>query len=194
MYFIPCIIKLQPEYQHLAKQFASTINITHHQHNTSTTDYPHLSRYIHQNQHHPPPRLLFALIITISPKLKICNQLLIQTPIPDWTTLLLGKMALLQNPPERHITTPHPYTQFKNINQDIIKSPNCMYIEFYDFIKQTEEPPNLQIMKDKFPYLPENLLIETLKCNDTLEEYSHPLPLPNMPPIHRTRTYIYNQF
>jgi len=131
------------EYQLLAKKFASTINITHPQHNDTTIDYPHLSWYVHQNHHHPPPRLLFALITTISPQLETCNQLLILTQTPHWTTLLLESIALLQNPPERHITTLHPYRQFKNTNQKIIEPPNFIHKEIYDFIKQTNEPKTL---------------------------------------------------
>ena len=45
-YFIPFTIKLQPEYQHLAKEFSPSLNTTHPRHLDSTTTYPHLSRYI----------------------------------------------------------------------------------------------------------------------------------------------------
>ena len=39
-------------------------------------------------------------------------------------------------------------------------------------------------MKDKFPFLPENLLTKSLKCKEPLIEYSHPPPLPNTPAQH----------
>jgi hypothetical protein len=38
-------------------------------------------------------------------------------------------------------------------------------------------------MSKEFPFLPEKLLTETLKYNEPLEEYSHPPPLPNTPPL-----------
>ena len=111
-YFIECTIKLQPEYQHLAKQFSPIINLTHPKHQDSVMDYPYLARYIHNKQHHPPPHILYALIITISPVIETCNHILIQIPDPDWTTIVLECMILLENPPERHILTIHPYTKF----------------------------------------------------------------------------------
>jgi hypothetical protein len=80
IYFIECTIKLQPEYQHLAKQFSPIIKLTHPKHQDTITAYPYLSRYIYRNQHHPPPHILYALITTISPIIETCNHLLIQTP------------------------------------------------------------------------------------------------------------------
>ena len=100
MYFLPCTIKRQPEYQHLAKYFSPSINVTHTKHQDTTTKYPHLSKYIYQNQHHPLPRILYALITTINPILETCNHLLIQIPTPYLTKILLEQMILLQNPPE----------------------------------------------------------------------------------------------
>ena len=110
IYFIPCTIKLQPKYQYLAKEFSPLLNTTHPRHLDSTITYPHLSRYIYLHQQHPPPRILYALITTISHSLATCNHQLIQTPNLDWTTSRLLTMTTLPNPPERHILTPHPYT------------------------------------------------------------------------------------
>ena len=180
-YFIECTIKLQLEYQHLAQHFSPIINITHPQHENISISYPYLSRYIHNNQHHPPPRILYALITTISPIIETCNHILSQTPEPDWTTTLLERMASLQNPPERHITTMHPYTKFIQTNQHLINPPNTIHKELYSFIQQNNTPLTLQLMNEKFPYLPEKLLREALKCKEPLHEYSHPPPLPNIP-------------
>ena len=153
-YFIPCTIKLQPEYQHLAIQFSPSIKLTHPNHHITTTKYPHLSKYIYQNQHHPPPRLLCALIITISPILETCNQLLIETPTPDWTTTLLEKMTLLQNLPERHILRTHPYTSFIQNNQHLINPKKSINKEIYNFIHENSHNINLEILTNKFPFLP----------------------------------------
>ncbi len=158
IYFIPCTIKLQPEYQHIAKQFSPSINITHPNHNNTTTNYPHLSNYICQNIHHPPPRILYALITTLSPSIETCNILLAQTPTPDWTTLLLEQMATLQNPPERHIQNTHPYTLFTQTNQKLINPPNSIHKEIYEFIETQNQNINLETLTNKFPFLPEKLL------------------------------------
>jgi hypothetical protein len=125
--------------------------------------------------------MLYALITTINPIIETCNHLLTQTREPDWTTTVLEQMALLQNPPERHILTTHPYTQFIQTNQNIINPPYTIHKDIYNFVKQNE-PTNIQIMKNKFPFLPDKLLIETLKCKEPLHEYSHPPPLPNITP------------
>ena len=139
MYFIPCTIKLQPEYQHLSKQFSPIINLTHPKYLDTTTKYPHLSKYIYQNQHHPPPRILHALMTIINLIRETYNHLLVQIPTPNWTTILLEQMTLLQNPPERHILNTHLYTLFTQSNQNLIKPPNSIHKEIYIFIKR-EQP------------------------------------------------------
>jgi len=106
--------------------------------------------------------------------METCDRLLVQIPDPNWTTLLLEKMALLQNPPEIHILKPHPYTEFIKTNKNIINPPNTIHKQIYEFIKLNNEPPNLQTIANEFPFLPENLLKESLKCNEPLLEYSHP--------------------
>jgi hypothetical protein len=50
------------------------INITHPKHNNTTTNYPHPSNNIYQNIHHPPPRIIYALITTLSPPLYNMHQ------------------------------------------------------------------------------------------------------------------------
>ena len=194
LYFIPSTIKLQPEYQHLAKQFAPSIKITHPNHQDATIKHPHLSNYIYQNQHHPPPRILYALITTISPSLETCNHIVAQTPTPDWTSILLEKMTKLHNPPERHIQNTHPYTLFTQTNQQLINPPDSINNEIYNFIEENKQNINLNIMKEKFPFLPDQLLKETLKHREPLNEYSHPPQLHNIPMIqtHNTQTTNYN--
>ena len=160
------------------------MNRTHPEHLTTITKYPHLSNYIYQNQHHPPPRMLYALITTISPILETCNHLLIQTPTPDWTTTLLERMTLLQNPPERHIHITHPYTLFTQTNQNLINPPNSIHKEIYNFIEKNNQSNNLDILTNKFPFLPDNLLKKTLKHKEPINKYSHPPQLPNRPITH----------
>ena len=47
-------------------------------------------------------------------------------------------------------------------------------------------------MTDKFPFLPTNLLTESLKCKEPIHEYSHPPPLPNVPPPRRQENQTTN--
>ena len=111
-YFIPTTIKFQPEYQHLAHAFAPIFKPLHPLHAQTIISFPHLYRYTQLLTHHPPPRIIYALIVSISPSIDICNLTLQQAPTPDWTLQLLEVMSTLPNPPERHIETIHPYTQF----------------------------------------------------------------------------------
>ena len=142
IYFIPCTIKLHPEYQHLAKEFVACLKTTHPNHMATSIEYTYLTRYIQENQRHPPQCILYALIITISPLLETCNHQLTYIPNPDWTTTLLEKITLLQNPPERHIQKIHPYTEFITTNQSLINPPNTIHKHLYNFIKVNDNSPN----------------------------------------------------
>ena len=52
-YFITCTIKLQPEYQHLAKKFSSILKIDHPNHINATRNFPYLTRYLNQKKTTP---------------------------------------------------------------------------------------------------------------------------------------------
>lgn len=119
-YFISSTIKFQPEYHHLAKTLKPLFQATHHLHIQTTTSLPHLHNYIQKHTNHPPSHIIYAMVTTISPSIEICNTYIQQLPIQNWTTHLLERMTTLPNSPERHIDTPHPYTQFCNIYKDII--------------------------------------------------------------------------
>ena len=121
--FIACIIKLQPKYQHLEKIFLLLLKINHPNHINATKNLPHLIRYLNLKRQHLEPRLLFALITTISPNINSCEHQLIRIPNSNWTSTILDRMTTLQNPPERHIHTPHPYTQFTLNHEKIINPP-----------------------------------------------------------------------
>ena len=97
-YFIPCIIKLQPKYQHIKYIYSPILKIDHIDHINATKNFPHLLGYVNQKKQYPTPQILFALIVIISPKINSCNHQLIRIPNPDWTTILLEKMSTLRNP------------------------------------------------------------------------------------------------
>ena len=180
-YFIECTIKLQPEYQHLAKTFSSVQKTYHPNHINATKNFPYLTRYLNLNRHHLEARILFALITTISLDINSCEHQLIQIQNLDWTSILLEKMTILQNPHERHINTPHPYTKF-TYNYDKTKNPtNTMHNEIYDIIYQTPEPIDIHTLTEKFPFLPNSLLNQMLRIYEPLNEYSHPPARPQIP-------------
>ena len=181
-YFITCTIKLQPEYQHLAKTFSPILKIDHPNHINATRNYPHLIRYLSQKRQHPALRLLFALITNISPDLNSCEHQIMNIPNQDWTSTLLDKMSTLRNPPESHINTLHPYTEFLNNYKNMIKPPTTIHNELFDFIHHERVPTTIHTLKEKFSFLPNSLLNEALRIYEPLNEYSHPPPTPQIPP------------
>jgi hypothetical protein len=58
---------------------------------------------------------------------------------------------------------------------------NTIHKQLYDFIKQNNNPPILQLLTNKFSFLPQNLLVESLKYNEPITKYLHPPPIPNIP-------------
>ena len=88
-YFITCTIKLQLEYQHLAKTFSPILKTDHPNHINATRNFPYLTRYLNQKRQHLTPRLLFALITTISPNINTYEHQLIN--IPNMTIFVILK-------------------------------------------------------------------------------------------------------
>ena len=192
-YFIPNTIKLQPEYQHIANTFAPILQNTHPLHPQAITTYPHLHQYTQTQSQSPPTHMLYALVITIHPSIDTCNNILAQPQHYHfnniWTNTLIIRLANLNNPPERHILTPHPYTTFVGNNQDIIHPKNSINTELYEFIHNQDVTPTLATLQNKFPFLPSQLLKEALRCLENINEYSHPPPPLAIPiPILRTNT------
>ena len=56
-----------------------------------------------------------------------------------------------------------------------------MHNEIYDFIHQIPEPIDIHILTEKFPFLPNSLLNETLRKYEPLNKYSHPPIAPQIP-------------
>ena len=183
-YFIPNTIKLQPEYQHIASTFAPILRHNHPLHHQTIIMYPHIYRYTQTQNHSPPTHILYAVIITINPSIDTCNNILAQPHTYHfndiWTNTLLIRLANLNNPPERHILTPHPYTTFVENNQNIINPSNSIHTELYEFIHSQNTPPTPLVIQEKFPFLPQKLITESLRCLENINEYSHPPPLLNI--------------
>lgn len=90
-------------------------------------------------------------------------------------------MVTLPNPLERHINTPHPYTQFLETHQDIIQTKIFIDNELCGFIHLYNEPPSINILQNRFPFLPKKLIAKALRCFKPLTKYTHPLPLQDVP-------------
>ena len=193
IYFIPNTIKLQYEYQHIATAFSPILKNIHPLHLQAITTYPHLHQYIQTQRQSPLTHMLYALIVTIHPSIHTCNNILAQPQkyhFNDiWTTTLIIRLANIPNPPERHILTPHRYSTFVQNNQDIILPKNSIHKEIYEFIHNEDTTPTPTTLQNKFPFLANQLIIETLRCLENINEYSHPPPLPATPtPTIRTNT------
>ncbi|HYP43288.1 MAG TPA: endonuclease/exonuclease/phosphatase family protein [Candidatus Nitrosocosmicus sp.] len=102
-------------------------------------------------------------------------------------------MLLLSNPPERHISTQHPYTQFITENTTLLNPSTTIHKEIYEYIHNTQESPDIQTIQQKFPYLPNTLIKEIMRINEPLEEYTHPLLThKTQQPPQRQNTHISN--
>ena len=190
-YFIPNTIKLHPEYQHIAKDFAPVLKIEHPRHQQAITELPYLHQYIQTQNQSPPSHILYALVITIHPSVNRSNDILAQPHIyyfnNIWTNTLIIRLANLYNPPERHILTTHPYTKFIETNQNLIFPKKSIHNELYESIHNQNTPHTPITLQKEFPFLPTKLIAESLRCLENLNEYSHPPSTPNTPtPLPRT--------
>jgi hypothetical protein len=194
-YFNPNTIKLQPEYQHIASTFAPILKHNHPLHHQTITTYPHLHQYIQTPNYSPSTHILYALVITINPSIDKCNDILAQPHIYHfnniWTNTLIIRLTNLNNPPERHILTQHPYIIFLENNQDIIHPTNSIHTKLYKFIHNQKTPSTPITLQRKKKFLPNKLITESLCCLENINQYSHPPPLPIIPtpaPIINTNT------
>jgi hypothetical protein len=68
----------------------------------------------------------------------------------------------------------HKLQKFHLENQHITKPLDSIQKELYSFI--TTELPNIEILQHKFPYLPEKMAHETLKCLQPIPNFTLPNP------------------
>ena len=171
-YFISNTIKLHPEYQHIAKLFAHILKIDHPMYHQTTTLLPSVHQYIQTQYNSPLPHILYALVITLNPSMNKCNDILAHPHIYHfndiWTNTILIRLSKLNNPPERHIITQHPYTKFIVNYQDLIHPRNSIHSELYKFIHSQETPPTPITLQRKFPFLQNKLISEPLYCLENI--------------------------
>ena len=81
----------------------------------------------------------------------------------------------LQFPNLEQLTfTTHPYNQFLIDNQELISLPKTIYCKLYEYIIQNLSQVTFETIKTNFPFLPDTLITEALKCTLPLEGYRHP--------------------
>ena len=64
----------------------------------------------------------------------------------------------------------------------MLNPPTTIHNELFDFIHQETIPTTIRTLTEKFPFLPNSLLNEALRIYEPLNEYSHPPPIPQIPP------------
>jgi hypothetical protein len=78
----------------------------------------------------------------------------------------------LQNPKQLTLTC-HSYIQFLRNNKDTISLPTTIHSKLYEYITQNNSQVNFESTKSTFPFLPDSLNTEALKCTHPLIGYRH---------------------
>jgi hypothetical protein len=131
-YFLPKTIKLKPEYQHIAQNFAPHLLNTHPIYPQKTLSHPHLYHFIQTNNSHPSPRILYTIILAMSASPDTCESKLQYLPNPPFVQIILTHLSQLSIPRETHLTTPHPFDLFQQANADIMYPSNTIHMQLYD--------------------------------------------------------------
>jgi hypothetical protein len=134
------------------------------------------------NHHCPKNQLFYALLITLAPTPTQCNQLIDENST-QWTTNLIRKLTNNTNPLP---TGPHILQKFHSENQHITKPTDNIQKILYSYI--TTERPNLETLQQEFPYLPENMTKEALKCLHPIPNFTLPNPIQNHPILNPRNT------
>jgi hypothetical protein len=115
------------------------------------------------NHHCPKNQLFYAILITLAPTPTQYNQL-IGDNSTQWTANLIRKLT---NNTNSLPSGPHILQKYHSENPHITKPSDNIQKTLYSYI--TMERPNLETLQQEFPYLPENMTKEALKC-------LHPIP------------------
>jgi hypothetical protein len=176
-YFYKNTTQIKIEYIHIFELFKPYLNHTHIE-NTN----PHLNQFCINNQQCPHNHLFYAILIILAPTPTQCNQLIRENSIRG-TLILLNKIT---NNPIPLPTEPHTLQKFHLENPCITKPLDSIQNEIYSFT--TIEHPNIETLLKKFPYLPKNLALETLKCLNPLPNFTIPTPIQNHPILQARNT------
>jgi hypothetical protein len=171
-YFFNKTIQIKPEYNHILELFKPYLN-----HTQTTNTNPHLTQFCRNNNHCLESYLFYAILITLAPTPTQFNQLIAKNST-QWTTNLIKILIECPNPLP---TDQHKLLKFHSENPHFTKPLESIQKELYSFI--TTEQPNLAAIQHKFPYLPEKMILEALKCLQPIPSFTDPNPIQNHPPI-----------
>jgi hypothetical protein len=167
-YFYHKTTQIKPEYNH--------------KHTQTTNINQHLTQFCINNNHCSTNYLFYAILITLAPTPIQSNNLIAENST-QWTTKLIK--SLIESPKPLP-TNPHILQIFQLENPHIIKPPDSNQKDIYSYI--TSECPDLAMLQRKFSYLPEKMVIETLKCLQPIPNFTQPNPIQNHPPINPQHT------
>jgi hypothetical protein len=174
-YFYNKTTQIKPEYNHIFELFEPYLK-----HTQTTNINQNLTQFCINNSHCPKNYLFYAILITLAPTPIQSNSLIVENST-QWTTKLIESPRPL--PAE-----PHILQKFQSENPHIIKPLDSIQKEIYLFI--TTKHPDLATLQHKFPYLPETMAIETLKCLQPIPNFTQPNPIQNHPPINPQNNQI----
>jgi exonuclease III len=177
MYFYNKTTQIKPEYNHIFENFEPYLK------NTQTNNmHPHLTQFCTTNNHCPKNYLFYAILITLAPTPTQSNNLIADN-LTQWTTNLIKN--LIENPKPLP-TNLHILQKFHTENSQIMNPSDSIQKYIYSFI--TNIQPDLTILQHEFPYLPEKMAIETLKCLHSIPNFTQPNPAQNHPPVNPQNT------
>jgi hypothetical protein len=169
--------QIKPEYNHIFELFKPYLNYP----STINTNQ-HLIQFCINNNQCPQSYLFYAILITLAPTLTQSNQLIANNST-QWTTYLIKNLIECPNPKSTNL---HKLQKFYLENPHIITPLSSIQNKLYSFI--TIERPNITTLQQKFPYLPEKMINEALKCLQPIPNFTHPNPIQYYPPINPHHT------
>lgn len=99
------------------------------------------------------------------------NNLIVENST-QWTTNLIKKLI---ESPKPLSTDQHILQKIYSENSHIIEPQESIHTYIYSFI--TTKRPYLTALQQKFPYIPEKMALEALKCLQPIPNFTHPNPI-----------------
>jgi hypothetical protein len=176
-YFYNKTTQIKPEYNHIFELYKPYLN-----HTQTTHTNQHLTQFCINHNHYPKNYLFYAILITLAPTPTQSNNLIAENSI-QWTKNLIKNLTESPSPLP---TNTHQLQSFHSENPHITKPLESIHEDLYLFI--STERPNLAELQHKFPYLPEKMALEALKCLQPIPNFKHPNPTQNYLPINPQNT------
>jgi hypothetical protein len=160
-YFYNKTTQIKPKYNHIFEIFEPYLK-----HTQTTNINQHLTQLCINNNYCAKKFLFYAILITLAPTPIQSNNLIAENSI-RWTTNLIKNLT---KSPKSLPTDPHILQKFHSENPHIIEPLESIHKEIYSFI--TTERPDLAMLKHKFPYIPEKMALEALKCLQPIPKFT----------------------